>query len=68
MNLTHIYRLAQIYTATPHGMFSKIDHTGEPKTNCSQYRKTEITPCIPSECDEIKVEISSTRTQKNTHC
>ena len=64
MDLTDIYRIVQIYIPTSHRMFSKIDHTGKPKSNCNKHSKIEITSYIPSEYDGIKVEINSTRTQK----
>jgi exonuclease III len=65
MNLTDGYRI--FHPATPqytffsatHGMFSKIDHILGHKASLNKYKKTEITPCILSDHNVIKLELNN---------
>jgi hypothetical protein len=39
--------------------FSKTDHILGPKTSLSKYKKTEITPCILSDKNALKLELNN---------
>jgi hypothetical protein len=62
MNLTDIYRIfhpaaAQyIFFSAAHRTFSKIGHILGHKASLNKYKKTEITPCILSDHNGIKIE------------
>jgi exonuclease III len=49
-----------------HGTFSKIDHILRPKARLSKYKKIEITPCILSDYNKIKLELNNKTTAENT--
>jgi exonuclease III len=61
VDLTDIYRVfhpkAENYTffSAAHGTFSKIDHILNHKANLNKYKKIEITPCILTDHNGIKL-------------
>jgi hypothetical protein len=63
MDLTDIYRVfhpaAAQYTffLAAHGTFFKRDHILGHKASVSNYKKIEITPCVPSDPNGIKLEL-----------
>jgi endonuclease/exonuclease/phosphatase (EEP) superfamily protein YafD len=65
MDLTDVYRIFHLTTAqyrffsATHRTFSKTDHTLGHKASLSKYKKTEITPCILSNHNALKVELSN---------
>jgi exonuclease III len=65
INLTDVYRIFHLaiaqYTffSASHGTFSKIDHILGNKASLNKYKKTEITPCILSDCNAIRLEVNN---------
>jgi thiamine pyrophosphokinase len=65
MELTYFYRVfhpvATQYTflSAAHGTFSKIDHILGHKASLSKYKKSEITPCILSDQNVIKLKLNN---------
>jgi hypothetical protein len=65
MDLLDVYRTfhptSTQYTffSAAHGTFSKIDHILGHKASLSKYKKTEITPCILSDHNAVKVELNN---------
>jgi hypothetical protein len=65
MDLTYVYRIYHPPTAqytfysAAHRIFSKIDHILGHKGRFSTYNKTEITPCILSDHNELKLELNN---------
>lgn len=63
MGLTDIHRIvyprtaAYIFFSSAHKICSKIDHMLGHKTSLSKFKKTEITPCIFSDYNSIKLEL-----------
>jgi hypothetical protein len=61
MDLTDVYRIFHLGTAqntffsAAHGTFSKIDHILGHKASLSKYKKVEITLCILSDHNAIKL-------------
>jgi hypothetical protein len=70
MDLTDKYRVFHLAAAqytffsVAHGTFSKIDHILGHKARLNTYKKTEITPCILSDHNGIKLEINNKRNYK----
>jgi hypothetical protein len=71
MDLADVYTIFQpasaqytIFSAA-HGTFSKIDHIIGHKASLSKYKKTEITPCILSDHNALKLEINNKNSNKN---
>jgi endonuclease/exonuclease/phosphatase family metal-dependent hydrolase len=64
MDLTDFYTQLQhkinIFLSS-HGTFSKIDHILGHKASLSKYKKVEITPCILSDHNGIKLELNNKR-------
>jgi endonuclease/exonuclease/phosphatase family metal-dependent hydrolase len=63
MDLTDVYRVfhpATFFSAA-HGTFSKIDHTLGHKANLTKYKIIEITSCILSDHNAIKLDIYNKR-------
>ena len=64
MDLTDIFRTFYPETAeytffsSVHGTFSRIDHILGYKSALNKYKKTEIIPCIFSEHNTMKLEVS----------
>jgi hypothetical protein len=64
MHLTDVYRIFHSTSAqytffsASHGTFSKIDHTLGHKESLNKYKKSEITPCILSDHNTIKLELN----------
>jgi exonuclease III len=65
MDLIDVYRIFHPATAqytffsAAHGIFSKTDHILGYKANLSKYKKIEITACILSDHNAIKVELNN---------
>jgi exonuclease III len=65
MDLTDVYRIIHWTTAqytffsTPQGTFSKTDHILGHKASLSKYEKIEITSCILSDHNALKLELSN---------
>jgi exonuclease III len=65
MDLTDIYRIfhparAQYtFFSAAHGTFSKIDHILGHKACLNKYKKVEITSCILSDHNAIKLELNN---------
>jgi hypothetical protein len=70
MDLTDVYRIFHLTTAqytffsAAHRTFSKTDHTLGHKASLSKCKKTEITPCILSNHNALKVELSNKNSLK----
>jgi exonuclease III len=70
MDLTDVYRI--FYLATPqytffsavHETFSKIDHILQHKARLRKYKKIEITHCVPSDHNAIKLELNNKRSTR----
>jgi exonuclease III len=69
-DLTDIYRLFHPTTtqytffSAAHGNFSKIDHILGYKASLSKYKKIEITPCILSDHNALKLELNNKNNRK----
>jgi hypothetical protein len=67
MDMTDIYKIfcpttAQYaFPAAAHGTFSKIDHIVGHKASLNKCKKIEITPCIMSDYNTIKLEFNKKR-------
>jgi exonuclease III len=65
MDLTDVYKIfhpaiAQYtFFSEVHGTFSKIDHILGHKASLNKYKKTELTTCILSDHNEIKLELNN---------
>jgi endonuclease/exonuclease/phosphatase family metal-dependent hydrolase len=63
MDPTDVYRIFHLATAqytfssAAHGTFSKIDHILGHKASLKTHNKIEITPCILSDHNAIKLEL-----------
>jgi hypothetical protein len=70
MDLVDVYRTfhptSTQYTffSAAHGTFSKIDHILGHKASLSKYKKIEIIPCILSDHNALKLEISNKNNSK----
>jgi hypothetical protein len=70
MDLADVYRTfhptSAQYTffSAAHGTFSKIDHILGHKASLSKYKKIEIIPCILSDYNALKLEISNKNNTK----
>jgi exonuclease III len=71
MDLADVYRIyhpkSSQYTffSAAHGTVSKIDHNLGHKANLSKYKKTEIIPCILSDHNALKLELTTKTTAEN---
>jgi hypothetical protein len=71
MDLTDVYRIFYPATAkytflsTAHGTLPKIDHILGHKASLNKYKKTEITPCILSDHNAIKLELNNKAAAEN---
>jgi exonuclease III len=69
MDLADVYRIfhptfAQYtFFSAAHGTFSKIDHILGHKASLSRCKKIEIIPCILSDHNALKLEISNNNKQ-----
>jgi endonuclease/exonuclease/phosphatase family metal-dependent hydrolase len=67
MDLADVYRIfhptSAQYTAA-HETFSKIDYILGHKASLSKYKKTEIIPCILSDHNALKLELSNKNNSK----
>jgi hypothetical protein len=65
-----VYRLFHLATAqymfflAAHGTFYKIDHILGHQESLNKYKKIEITPCILSDHNVIKLELDNKRSSK----
>jgi hypothetical protein len=65
MDLTDAYRVFHLTTppctlfSAAHGTFSKIDHILGHKASLRKYKKIEITPCILSNHNVLKLELNN---------
>jgi exonuclease III len=70
MDLTDVYRAFHLVTAqytffsAAHGTFSEIDHILGHKESLNKYKKTEVTPCIPSDHNTIKIRTEQQKKQQ----
>jgi hypothetical protein len=70
MDLKDVYRIfypaiAQYtFSSAVHGTFSKIDHIFGHKASLNKYKKTEMTHCILSEYNTIKLELNNKSSRK----
>jgi endonuclease/exonuclease/phosphatase family metal-dependent hydrolase len=70
MDLADVYRMFHptsvqcIFFSAAHGTFSKIDHIIGHKASLSKYKKIEIIPCILSDHNALKLEISNKNINK----
>jgi endonuclease/exonuclease/phosphatase family metal-dependent hydrolase len=51
-----------IFFSAAHGIFSKIDHILGHKASLTKYKKIEITPCILSDHNAVKLELHNKTT------
>ena len=64
MDLTDIFRTfhskatENTFFSSAHGAFSRIDHTLGHKSGLNKYKKIEITPCIFSDHNAMKLEVN----------
>jgi exonuclease III len=64
MDQTDVYRIFHLTAAqytffsAAHGTFSKIDHILGHKASLSKYKKIEITSCILSDHNSLKLELN----------
>jgi endonuclease/exonuclease/phosphatase family metal-dependent hydrolase len=70
MDLTIVYRIfhltkAQHTFSAAHGTFSKIDHILGHKASLSKYKKIEITPCILSDHNALKLQLNNKSNSRN---
>jgi exonuclease III len=69
-DLTDVYRIFHLtiaqYTffSAAHGTFSKIDHILGHKASLKKYKKIEITPCILSEHNAVKLKLNKSSSRK----
>lgn len=65
MDLTDTYRIFHLNTKeyafflVTEGTFTKIDDLLGNKTSINRYNKMEITPCILSDCQDLKLDINN---------
>jgi hypothetical protein len=65
MDLTSVFRIfhptkAQYtFFSVAHGTFSKTDHTLGHKVSLSKYKQIEVTPCILSDHNALKLELNN---------
>jgi hypothetical protein len=52
------------FFSSAHGTFSKIDHILGHKAILNKFKKTEITPCIISNHDGIKLDLNKKRNHR----
>jgi endonuclease/exonuclease/phosphatase family metal-dependent hydrolase len=71
MDLADVYRIFHpistqyTFSSAAHRTFSKIDHILCHKASFSKYKKIEISPCILSDHNALKLEINNKATVKN---
>jgi endonuclease/exonuclease/phosphatase family metal-dependent hydrolase len=70
MHLIDIHRvfhpttMQYTFCSTVHGTFSKTDHILGHKANLNKFKKIEITPCIISDHNGIKLELNNKRSYR----
>jgi exonuclease III len=71
MELTDVYRIFHLATeqytffSAAHGIFSKIDYVLGHKASLNKYKKIEVTPCILSDHNTIKLELNNKAATEN---
>jgi exonuclease III len=71
MNLTDVYRIFHTASAqytffsVAQGTFSKIGHILGHKGSLSKYKKREIIPCILSDHNTLKLELTTKKIAEN---
>jgi hypothetical protein len=69
MDSTEVYRVLHsakaqyTFFSSAHGTFSKVEHILGHKVSLNKYIKTEITPCILSDSNAIKLEVKKQKKQ-----
>ena len=64
MDFTDIFRIfhpkgaERTFFSSAHGTFSRLDHILGHKSACNKYKKIQIIPCISSDHNTMKLEIS----------
>jgi hypothetical protein len=70
MDLTDTYRVFHPSTAqysffsTAHGTLTKIDHSLGQNSSLKKYKKIELTPCVLSNHNAIKLELNNKRSRR----
>jgi hypothetical protein len=70
MDLTDVYRVFHptseqyAFFSAAHGTFYKIDYFLGHKARLSEYKKTEIIPCILSDHNVLKLELNNNKNRK----
>ena len=54
------------FFASAHGTFSRTDHILGQKTSLNKFKKIEIIPCIFSDHNSVKLEISNKKKTRKT--
>jgi hypothetical protein len=54
------------FFSAAHGTLSKIDYVLGHKSSLNKYKKNEITPCILSKHNAIKLELKTKAAEENT--
>ena len=62
----HLKAAEYTFFSSAHGMFSRIDQILGHKSALSKYKKIEITPCIFSDHNAMKLKINHTKTWEKT--
>jgi exonuclease III len=71
IDMVDIYRVFHpttrqyIYFSEAHGTFPKIDHILGHKASLNKFKKIEITPCIISDHNKIKLDLNNKRNTEN---
>jgi hypothetical protein len=55
------------FFSAAHGNFSKIDHNLGHKASLSKYKEIEITPCILSDHNVLKLELNKNNSRKHAN-
>jgi exonuclease III len=73
MDLTDIYRIFHpkrkeyAFFSAPHGILSKIDHSIGHRTVLNRFKKIEITPCILSDHQLLRLFFINSKKQQKAH-
>jgi hypothetical protein len=63
--ILHLTSAQYIFFSTAHGNFSQTDHILGHKASLSKYKKIEITHCIISDHNALKLEFNKKKTVEN---
>jgi hypothetical protein len=64
MELTDVYRVFHPESSAAYGTFFKIEHFLGHKASLNKYKKTEITPCMLSDHNAIKLDLNNKRSSR----